>query len=50
MAGEDIDIAYRVYLKDYPDQEISSSFTVKYTISDQCDERLLTEEIFTELP
>lgn len=51
VANLDYEIAYRIFLLSLPDgQEVSSTFKVSYIISDECDERLITEGVKVELP
>ena len=51
VANLDYEIAYRIFLLSHPDgQEVTSTFKVSYILSDECDERLITEGVKVELP
>lgn len=50
LVDNPIQIAYKITLVDYPGPAVSGSFSVKYIISAQCDDRLITEGVFESLP
>ena len=35
---------------DYPTLEVTDTFKVRYRVSDECDDRLITEGVLTQKP